>query len=234
MQGRFITNPVITEYLDSLYVPLDGRLEEFRRRAEAEGLPIILRDTERILSVLLRLRRPRRILEFGTSAGYSACCFAAVCGRTAEIVTLERDPEIAARARENIRSLGYEGQIRIVEGDAAETAAAVEGPFDFVFLDAGKSHYRKYWDAVVDRCEDGCLIVCDNVLMRGSVASEEYDSAPRRHRTSIRRMRDFLRYITETEMADSAVLAAGDGLSISVLRREGDAAWGEEESRTGA
>lgn len=220
MQGRHIINPVITEYTDALYRPLSPDLERLRAEAEENRLPVILKDTERALAVLLRMRRPARVLEIGTLVGYSACCFAALCGPDTEIVTLEREPEMVRRAEHNIEALGYRAQIRVVEGDARETIAGLEGPFEFVFIDAGKSHYREYWDAVLPLCEDGAVIVCDNVLMRGAVVLEEYDSVPRRHRTSIRRMRAFLEHITGTEEAETAVLSAGDGLSVSVVRRK--------------
>ncbi|MBR2778807.1 MAG: O-methyltransferase [Firmicutes bacterium] len=221
MQGRHIINPVITDYTDVLYRPLSPDLEKLRAEAEEENLPVILKDTERALAVLLRMRKPARVLEIGTLVGYSACCFAALCGPDTEIVTLERDPEMVRRAQRNIEALGYRAQVHIVEGDARETIAGLDGPFEVVFIDAGKSHYREYWDAVLPLCADGAVIVCDNVLMRGAVVSEDYDSVPRRHRTSIRRMRAFLEYITGTEDAETAVLTAGDGLAVSVVRRGG-------------
>lgn len=218
MKGRFILNPVITDYTESLYAAPGPGLEELRAQAENENLPVILKDTERALAVLLRMKRPARILEIGTLIGYSACFFAEICGPEAEIVTLERDPGILERADRNIRKLGFENQIRIVEGDARETLGSLEGVFDFIFIDAGKSHYREYWDMVLPLCSEGGLIVCDNVLMRGSVVSEEYDSVPRRHRTSIRRMREFLDYIVHSPEAETAVMTVGDGLSVSVAR----------------
>lgn len=220
MDGRYILNPVITEYTDGLYVPVSEGLAELRRLAEERGLPVILRDTERALAVLVELRRPARVLEIGTLIGYSACFFAACSGPETEIVTLDRDADVLEEARKNIDALGYADQIRIIEGDARDTIPETEGVFDLVFIDAGKSHYREYWDAVLPRCADGGLIVCDNVLMRGSVVQEEYDSAPRKHRTSIRRMRAFLDHITRAEEAETAVLTVGDGLLVSVIRRK--------------
>ncbi len=221
MEGRYITNSVITEYVDGLYTPASDALAQLRQEAEDGNLPIILKDTERTLAMLLLMNRPTRILEIGTLIGYSACFFAAVCGPDTEIVTMERDPEYVKKAEKNINLLGYQEQIRIVEGDARDTLQDLDGIFDFVFIDAAKSHYREYWDKILPFCRAGSLIVCDNVLMRGSVVSEQYDSVPRRHRTSIRRMRAFLEHITGTDEADTAVTTVGDGLSISLIRGKG-------------
>lgn len=218
VSGRFITNNKVTEYLDGLYAPITAELGSLREKAEAEGIPVILRDTESFLNVMVRITGAKRVLEIGTAVGYSACCFAEMCGEGCEIVTLERDPEMAARAAVNISSLGYSDRIKILEGEALEKLGELEGYFDLVFIDAGKSHYRAFWDGAAARCRPGSVIICDNVLMRGSVASEEYDSSARRHRTSIRRMRSFLEYITNTDHAETSVLAAGDGISVSYIK----------------
>ena len=93
-----------------------------------------------------------------------------------------------------------------------------DGTFDFVFIDAAKSHYLEFWNAAFEHVECGSVIVCDNILMRGSTASDEYDSSKRRHRTSIRRMRAFLESITNDERCVTSLLASGDGISVSVVR----------------
>ncbi len=217
MKGRYITDSAVTEYIDNLYSPLTPDLGALRRESESAGIPVILKDTERFLSVLVRMTGARRILEIGTAVGYSACCFAEMCGPEGSITTIERDAEMVRQAEENIVRLGYSDRIKIVEGDAAESIRGLDGVFDLVFIDAGKSHYREYWDEALRHCRTGSVIVCDNVLIRGAVASAETDASMRRFRTSLRRMREFLKYISEADYADTSVLAAGDGISVSYI-----------------
>ncbi|MCR4600794.1 MAG: O-methyltransferase [Clostridia bacterium] len=213
-----ITNPKVLEFLNGFYKPVTRELGDLRLRAEADHVPIILRDTENVLRTLLLIARPVRILEFGTAVGYSASFFAEVCGSGSKVVSLELKEETAEAARENIRNLGYESRITVVTGDAALTAAEQEGPFDLVFIDAAKSHYLDYWNAVIDKVGDGGLIICDNILMSGRTVSEEYDPG-RKYRTNIRKMNEFLSYISEFENADTSFISAGDGMSVSVIRK---------------
>lgn len=213
-----ITNPKVLEFLNGFYKPVTGELGELRLRAEANHVPVILRDTENVLRSLLLIARPSRILEFGTAVGYSASFFAEVCGPGAKVVSLELKEETAQVARENIRNLGYESRITVVTGDAAKTAAEQEGPFDLVFIDAAKSHYLDYWNAVIDKVTDGGLIICDNILMSGRTVSDEYDPG-RKYRTNIRKMNEFLSFITTADNADTSLISAGDGMSVSVIRK---------------
>ena len=212
-----IINQVVIDYMYDLYKPLTPRLGEVRDEAEERIIPVILMDTERLLHTLLAMSRPKRILEFGTAIGYSASCFAEICGPETEIVTLEADEKMMQEAQRNIDEMGYSDQIQIIFGDARETSRNLEGEFDFVFIDAAKSHYLEFWKNIMKNCHPGTVIVCDNVLLRAKTASDEYDPKGK-FRTHIRHMREFIDYITNTDEAVTSVLPAGDGISISVIR----------------
>lgn len=218
MDGRNIVKDNITEYLADHYSPLDEQIGALRKHAEENDIPIILRETERLLITLIHMLRPSRILEVGTAVGYSAVCFAHTAGSDTEIVTMEKSPIMAAAARENIRKFGFDKQISIVVGDAAETLASIEGIFDLVFIDAAKSHYSKYWDLIMPHCRPGSLIICDNVLLHGAITPEGYEATPRRNRTSIRRMWAFTKRITTDPNVETAVLPVGDGMSLSYVK----------------
>lgn len=216
-----ITNEVVTRYLDGLYRALTPSLAELRQQAEKDRVPVILRDTERFLASVLTMVRPRRILEVGAAVGYSSSCFAEICGANTRITTLEADPDMYERASENIKRLGYGQQIEIVFGDAKETIKELKPVYDFVFIDAAKSHYRAFFDGALRLCRPGSVIVCDNVLMKAMTASDEYDTKGK-YKTSIRRMREFLEYITESDAAETSVFAAGDGISLSVVKQDAE------------
>lgn len=216
-----ITNEKVTDYINELYRPVDEELGALREAAEREIIPIIMRDTETLLLNLIRLKQPSQILEIGTAIGYSAACMARVCGGC-RITTIESSEPMRERARENLRKLGLESRVRILRGKAQEVLdelydSGLSASFDLVFIDAAKSHYRLFWDKALRLCRPGAMIICDNVLMRGTTVSEEYDPK-NKFRTSIRRMREFLTFLSETQIADTSILPVGDGVSISILK----------------
>ncbi len=211
----------ILKYVEAFPTAPSKEIERFRLEGELGSIPIILKDTENLLSWLLRIRRPKRILEIGTAVGYSAC-FMATLLKDAEIVTIEKSPQMVDRARNNIERLGFNERITIEEGDAYDCLDSLKErfllgefkPFDFVFIDAAKSHYREFWDYAITMTTDDATIVCDNILMRGKTASSKFDKFDK-FRTSMRKMREFLDYITNLEHIPTTIMTVGDGVSIS-------------------
>ena len=214
-----ITNEIISAYIDNLYVNENAKLEELREFAESRGVPIILKDTEKLLKVIMKLKEPARVLEIGTAVGYSSCVFADCCG--CRVLTIESDEESAKAARTNIENLGFADLVEVVQGDARDVLAALDEKekYDILFIDAAKSHYREFWDLAMPLMKEECMVICDNVLMKGMTASDEYDERGR-YKTSINRMRDFIEYINGLDYADTAVLPVGDGVSISLISKK--------------
>ncbi|MFV0517576.1 MAG: O-methyltransferase [Aminipila sp.] len=216
-----ITNDKVTEYIDSLYRPLTPELAELREKAESENVPIILKDAETFLLNIIRLKKPKRILEIGAAVGYSSSCFA-TASECAEIVTVEYNEETYKTAIANIERLGLSDRIKVHLGDGSEVVEKlfVEGcePFDMVFIDASKSHYKRFWDSALKLCNKDSIIICDNILMRAMTVSDEYDTHGK-HKTNIRKMREFVEYINDLEYCYTSVLPIGDGIAISVLNR---------------
>ncbi|MGX8773746.1 MAG: O-methyltransferase [Bacillota bacterium] len=214
-----ITNEIISAYIDNLYVNENAKLEELREFAESRHVPIILKDTEKLLKVIMKLKEPARVLEIGTAVGYSSCVFADCCG--CRVVTVESDEDSAKAARANIENLGFDHLVEVIHGDARDVLASMDGEekFDILFIDAAKSHYREFWDLAMPLMKKDSMVICDNVLMKGMTASDEYDERGR-YRTSITRMRDFIEYINGLDYADTAVLPVGDGVSISLIETD--------------
>lgn len=223
-----ITNEIIKEYTDSLYTGCGEGLAELREEAQADHVPIILKDTEELISALLRLKKAGRVLEVGAAVGYSSCCFAEKCG--CQVTTVEADKDMYETASANIKRLGFSDSVEVLHGDARNVLADMavsggyidengEGIFDAVFIDAAKSHYREFWDLSLPLCRKDALIICDNVLMKGMTASDQYD-VRKKYKTSIRRMREFMQYINSLSYAQTCVLPVGDGVSVSILERE--------------
>ena len=216
----------VMEYIESFYKPLDAMLEDLREEGESNRVPIILKDTESLLKTILVMHKPKNILEIGTAIGYSASFMAKLLPET-KIISIEKNSEMAEIARQNIRKLKIDDRIKILEGDAKECLITIQDscdfdeqkPFDFLFIDAAKSHYKEFWDLSQNLLAQDAIIVCDNILMKGMTASEEYDKN-KKYKTSIRKMREFLEYISNLEDISTTILAVGDGVSVSKIDKE--------------
>ena len=212
-----IVDSRVTTYLETLYKPVTPELGQLRADSEEKLIPIILKDTEGYLMNLLRMKRPARILEIGTAVGYSACVMAHTLP-DCHITTIEAFEKPAETARENIKRLGYDNQIDVLVGPAQDVLDDLEPGYDFVFIDAAKSHYKAFWDLSMPIVKNDALVICDNILMKGMTASDEFD-VKKKYKTSIKKMRDFLDYINSLEYAKTSTLSVGDGITISVLNK---------------
>lgn len=218
-----ITNEKIVEYLDDLYKPLDSEINEFRSINEANGVPLILRETESFLGMLLSILKPKRILEVGTAYGYSSIYFARYL-KDSHITTIDRGKRMIPIARENFDKWDEGRRINFLTGDADEVLDSLieqhreskENLYDFAFIDAGKSHYREFFDRVEKLCKPGAVIVCDNILMRGWIVDRSIEGG-KRHRTNIKYMKQFLQYINERDDLTVSFLSSGDGLAVIKL-----------------
>ena len=217
---RNITNDSVTEYINRFYKPASPELGTLRLEAEAEKVPIILRETESFLRVLLSIAEPESILEIGCAVGYSAMFFTEVTG--ANVVTVEKDPIMAARAASNVKRLGYGDKIRILEGDGGEVADSLfeqgQTPFDIVFIDAAKSHYKRFLNASLKLCKPGTVVISDNVLLKARTASDIYDPMGK-HKTNIKKMREYMEYITSDPRLETTIISCGDGVSVSKIKK---------------
>ena len=218
---KYVRDIPFKEFVDSHHRAFDDDLAELRRSNEDEDVPLIFTETEEILGLLIGLTHPSRILEIGTAYGYSALYFAKKLPE-AHITTIERNPVMVDAARAEFSSRKEGGRIDLRVGDAAEIldqlvcdlAEADESEkFDFVFIDAAKSHYREFFESVEKICTKDALIVCDNILLKGWILEAEGKDA-KRHRTSIKYMKKFLEYLHERDDLEVTVLTGADGLAI--------------------
>jgi caffeoyl-CoA O-methyltransferase len=131
----------------------------------------------RLLEFLTWLARPQLVLELGTYSGYSALTMAAVLPPGGRIVTCEVSEEHAAFAQRHIDASPHADRIEIRLGPALETIAALDGPFDLVFIDADKRGYPDYYEAVVPKLAPHGLVVIDNTLQDGEVVAPEREQA---------------------------------------------------------
>lgn len=141
-----------------------GGGNDSRETERAKRMLNITPETGRLLWIMVRATRATRILEVGASNAYSTIWLADAARETGgRVITLELNPEKVKLARENLARAGVADRVEIRQGRAAETLAAIPGPFDFVFLDADRSSYRTYLELVVPKLARGGLLVADNV-----------------------------------------------------------------------
>ncbi len=151
--------------------------ERERDTPRAERLRQVSPEVGRFLHTIVLARRPRTIVEIGTSWGYSTIWLSLAARQVgATVTTLEIDPKKVAAATANLREAGLGSVATIVEGDAAAYLRARNEPFDFAFLDAEKEDYAAYLDMVVPLLAPGGVLVADNLL------SHAEDLAPFRER----------------------------------------------------
>ncbi len=161
----------VQAYLESLRAERSPVMAEMEAVAERDSVPIVSWETGRLLAVLCKVLDPR-VLEVGTAIGYSTLHMAEQLDR-GRIVTLELDADRAAQARASFEQAGVSDRIELVEGDARETIAQVEGPFDLLFIDAMKTDYRFYLEKGQALLAERGLVVIDNLLMSGEVGLPE-------------------------------------------------------------
>lgn len=221
-----IINRDVTEYIEKYYSPLSQELGKIRAYAEERLIPIILKDTEMMLLSLLDMQKPERILEVGTAIGYSSLVMATHLPGC-KIVTIDNDIRGVKRTKETAKTMNLDDRVKVIYGDAREVLTLPhqdvilpEGKFyDFVFIDGGKSHYRKFWDGIMPMLCSGSIVVCDNVLMRAKVVADAYDTQGD-FRTSVRKMRAFIDYLMDMDIkkVQTSLLPVGDGVTISYIR----------------
>ena len=200
---------------------MEELLREMETYARTHHVPILRTEERGAFVRILEAQHPKKILEIGTAIGYSALLMALHGDAETRILSLERNEGRFTKAREFIDRSPYRDSIELRLGDAAKELEGLEGPFDFVFLDGPKGQYPRYFRQILPLLADRGAILADNVLFRGLVDSEE--KVPRRMRTIVKRLREYLRLIRKTPGFTTEILKTGDGMALS--RRLG---YGEE------
>lgn len=207
----------ISVFAESLHAEESPELRQLERKALEDGIPIIRPHTRGLIQCLLEMLRPARILEIGTAVGYSALVMYTYAPAPCEIITIERDEERAARARENFAAFSAEG-VTLLEGDAAGVLPELQGTFDLIFMDAAKGQYIRFLPEVIRLLRPGGVLLSDNVLKEGEILESKF-AVTRRNRTIHKRMREYLTAISEDPRLRTVLLETGDGATLSVRRQ---------------
>lgn len=210
-----ILDEAVERYLHNLRPERSEVMREMEQHAERDSIPIVHWETGRLLAVLCQVLDPV-VLEVGTAIGYSALHMAEQL-ENGRLVTLERDPERAAQARDYLESGAVADRVEIVEGDALETLPGVEGPFDLLFVDASKGEYARYIELAEPKLSERALMVVDNLLMSGEVALPE-DAETHWSTDSLVSARRLNAELLSSDRWLACVLPVGDGVGVAARR----------------
>ncbi|MDE2181080.1 MAG: O-methyltransferase [candidate division NC10 bacterium] len=199
------------DYLERLLPERDLLLREMERFADEHGIPIADPEVATFLEITVRAIRAKRVLEVGTAIGYADIFMARAMTPQGKVVTIDISAEMIEKAKAYMKRAGLEDQVEFHEGPALAIIPTLEGPFDLVYLDAVKEEYRDYLDLALPLMRTGGVIVCDNVLWRGQVASGRLYAE--QYRRSTEALRGFNDYFVHHPQLLAQILPVGDGLA---------------------
>jgi len=211
-----ITYDYMEQYIRELIPSNVGILEELEKFSIENRVPIVQKETAKFLELMVTMNRPKKILELGTAIGYSSILMNLSSGGLSEIATIERDEKMIDLANANITKYGMQGKITILKGDCLEILENLKDEYDMIFMDAGKGHYNHFLPHCLRLLKREGVLIADNVLFRGMVASKEL--ATRRKITIIKRMQSYLELVSNNDDLITSVIPMGDGISVTMRK----------------
>lgn len=193
-------------------------LNEMKQYAIENHVPILQDVSLDLILLVLKLKKPNSILEVGTAIGYSAINFSKYLnGENSHILTVEKSEDMYKEAIKNIKNVGLEEKITVINADATEYLPTLDenDKYDVVFIDAAKGQYLVFLENALRVIKKGGIIIADNVYFKGRVLSGYNEH---RHRTATNRLRKYLELVTEDETLDTTVFNIGDGVAISIKK----------------
>lgn len=199
------------EYLEQAHAPVDSVLAEMLKRGREEGIPIVSPASGRLLRTLVLALAPKRVLEIGTAIGFSTLWMAAALPPGGRIDTIDPDRSRTDRARRYWLKAGVSDRVRVTNEPALRVIPRLAPGIEFAFIDALKTEYAAYLDALLPKMAPGGLIAVDNVLWSGRIAAGEHDN-------DTDALRAFNARFLRDEQLDATIVPVGDGLGIGVVR----------------
>ncbi|MDD7548688.1 MAG: O-methyltransferase [Lachnospiraceae bacterium] len=209
-----IVSDRMTTFINSLDPGNPEYLDRLEEEAIADFVPIIRKDMQAFLKFMMRLCKPRNILEVGTAVGFSALLMSEYAPE-AHITTIENYEKRIPIARDNIAKAGKSASIDLIPGDATEILPTLTDTYDFIFMDAAKGQYINFLPEIMRLLSKGGILVSDNVLQDGDIIESRF-AVVRRDRTIHTRMREYLYTLKHMEGVSTVILPVGDGITVTV------------------
>lgn len=219
----------VREYLRDSQKQLTGVLGEIQKDANERRVPVIPHETVVFFAWLLKLLRPKSVLEIGTAIGFSAGLFEQYMDENGHVTTIDRNPTMIEEAKSNFKRLNIEDKVTLLEGQADGWLEKLEAnSYDFIFMDSAKSKYYSFFPDCMRVLKNGGLLVVDDVLQGGTILNETQD-VPKRRRTIHKKLNAFLDVVLDHPALDTSLVPLGDGLLLITKRENADFSFMNEK-----
>ena len=189
-------------------------LSELRRETELKCINPIMLSGEyqgRLLSLISKIKQPKKILEIGTFTGYATLCLAEGLETSGKIYTIDKNEELIKIQNKYFSKSKYHKNIIQYTGDALEVIPKINPKFDLIFLDADKENYNKYLEIIIPKLNKKGILISDNVLWHGKVLSDK------KNQDKVTKTIDtFNKDLVKNKNFQTFMLPIRDGLSISI------------------
>ncbi len=209
----FKTPNKTSEYIRSLMKEeKDPIYLEINKYADENFIPVLLPETASFLAQIIRLAKPKKILEIGTAIGYSAQIM--LRNSDAQLYTVEVEEKRIEVAKKFFEKAGLNDRVTVFLGDAGEIVPMLTGEYDFIFMDGPKTRYIEYLPYLDKLLKKDGILLCDNVLFNGMLSGDV--EIIHKKSSIVVKIEEFLQALYHNENYITSVLPVGDGLSLSI------------------
>lgn len=212
-----IVDERMTAFINSFDKGNTDFLNKIEKEAIETDVPIIRKEMQSFLKLMLAMHKPMKILEVGCAIGFSALLMHEYAPAGCHITTIEKYEKRIPIARDNFKRANAEESITLLEGDATDLLKELDGVYDLIFMDAAKGQYIHFLPDILRLLPSGGILISDNVLQEGNIIESRY-AITRRDRTIHARMRDYLYELKHNDALETAILPVGDGVTVSVKK----------------
>ena len=203
-----------SKYAQNLFKIRNEIIQDIKNESLDENVPIITDEVLNYMIFTARNIKARNILEIGTATGYSGLFLAQIANENSGfLTTMEIDEIRYGKAVENFKKLGLFEKNKMIFGDALEEISKLDKnvKYDFIFIDASKGQYLKFFEMSYELLNENGIIFIDNLMFRGLVAADK-EEIPKRYKTIVKRLKEFIEKLNEEY--NFVLLPFGDGVGI--------------------
>ena len=203
-----------SKYTQNLFKIKNEIVQEIKKESLEQNVPIITDEVLKYMIFTARNIKARNILEIGTATGYSGLFLAQIANENDGFLTTMEIDEIRYRkAVENFKKLGLFEKNKMIFGDALKEIPKLDKnmKYDFIFIDASKGQYLKFFEMSYELLNENGIIFIDNLMFRGLVAADK-EEIPKRYKTIVKRLKEFIEKLNEEY--NFVLLPFGDGVGI--------------------
>ncbi len=208
-----ILNQAQEKYLNQFKKEKDPLILEMEEFARKNKVPILSWQSADMLEILIKMMKPKRVLEIGTAIAYSSIRIAKNLKKKAVLHTIEKSKDNIKLARENINKAGLGAKIEVLEGDALNIMPRLDKKYDFIFLDADKEDYMQLFNYSIILLKKNGVIFIDNLLWHGYAAVKK---VPANYRESAKHIKEFNEIFLAHKNLKTTIIPVGDGIGLGI------------------